>query len=61
VDAPVVFYYDFNSPYAYLAAERIGDLIPDAEWRPIAFAILLSKLGRLGGRPAQRRLRKGVP
>jgi 2-hydroxychromene-2-carboxylate isomerase len=47
VDTPVVFYYDFNSPYAYLAAERIGDLIPDAEWRPIAFAILLSKLGRL--------------
>ena len=52
MDAPVVFYYDFNSPYAYLAAERIGDLIPDAEWRPTAFAILLSKLGRLGGRPA---------
>jgi 2-hydroxychromene-2-carboxylate isomerase len=49
VDAPVVFYYDFNSPYAYLAAERVGDLIPDAEWRPIAFAILLSKLGRLEG------------
>ena len=47
MDAPVVFYYDFNSPYAYLAAERIGALIPDAEWRPIAFAILLSKLGRL--------------
>jgi len=47
VDAPVVFYYDFNSPYAYLAAERIGDLIPDAEWRPIAFAILLGQLGRL--------------
>ena len=47
MDGPVVFYYDFNSPYAYLAAERIGDLIPDAEWRPIAFAILLSKLGRL--------------
>jgi 2-hydroxychromene-2-carboxylate isomerase len=47
VDAPVVFYYDFNSPYAYLAAERVGDLIPDAEWRPIAFAILLSELDRL--------------
>ena len=46
MDAPV-FYYDFNSPYAYLAAERIGDLIPDAEWRPIAFAILLGQLGRL--------------
>jgi len=37
--AGVTFYFDFNSPYAYLAAERIGDLIPDAEWRPIAFAI----------------------
>ena len=46
-----MFYYDFNSPYAYLAAERIGDLIPDAEWRPIAFAILLGKLGRLETRP----------
>jgi 2-hydroxychromene-2-carboxylate isomerase len=41
------FYYDFNSPYAYLAAERIDRLIPDADWRPIAFAILLGRLGRL--------------
>jgi 2-hydroxychromene-2-carboxylate isomerase len=47
VGAPIVFYYDFNSPYAYLAAERIGGMIPDAEWRPIAFAFLLGKLGRL--------------
>jgi 2-hydroxychromene-2-carboxylate isomerase len=49
VGAPIVFYYDFNSPYAYLAAERIGGMIPDAEWRPIAFAFLLGKLGRLEG------------
>jgi 2-hydroxychromene-2-carboxylate isomerase len=42
-----VFYFDFNSPYAYLAAERIDELIPDAEWRPIAFPILLNQLGRL--------------
>jgi 2-hydroxychromene-2-carboxylate isomerase len=42
-----IFYYDFNSPYAYLATERIDDLISDAEWRPIAFPILLSELGRL--------------
>jgi 2-hydroxychromene-2-carboxylate isomerase len=49
VDAPVVFYYDFNSPCAYLVAERIGDLIPDAERKPIAFAILLGELGRLEG------------
>jgi 2-hydroxychromene-2-carboxylate isomerase len=47
VGASAVFYYDFNSPYAYLAAERIGGMIPEAEWRPIAFAILLGKLGRL--------------
>jgi 2-hydroxychromene-2-carboxylate isomerase len=42
-----VFYFDFNSPYAYLAAERIEGLIPDAEWRPIAFPIVLHHLGRL--------------
>jgi 2-hydroxychromene-2-carboxylate isomerase len=42
-----VFYFDFNSPYAYLAAMRIDDFVPDAEWRPIAFPILLHQLGRL--------------
>jgi 2-hydroxychromene-2-carboxylate isomerase len=47
VGGPTVFYFDFNSPYAYLAAERIEDLLPGAEWRPIAFAILLGQLGRL--------------
>ena len=43
----IVFYFDFNSPYAYLAATRIEDLIPDAEWRPIAFPAILMQLGRL--------------
>jgi 2-hydroxychromene-2-carboxylate isomerase len=47
VTASAIFYYDFNSPYAYLAAERIDGLIPNAEWRPIAFAFLLGQLGRL--------------
>jgi 2-hydroxychromene-2-carboxylate isomerase len=42
-----VFYFDFHSPYAYLAATRIEGLIPHAEWRPIAFPILLNQLGRL--------------
>ena len=42
-----VFYFDFNSPYAYLAAERIDGMLPDAEWKPIAFPILLQALGRL--------------
>jgi 2-hydroxychromene-2-carboxylate isomerase len=77
VAIPAVFYYDFNSPYAYLAAERIDGLIPNAEWRPIAFAILLDKLGRLervvqeldrervaaevAGRAAERGLRPFAP
>jgi 2-hydroxychromene-2-carboxylate isomerase len=44
------FYYDFNSPYAYLAAERVDEFVPDAEWKPIAFAILLNQLGELDKR-----------
>ena len=44
------FYYDFNSPYAYLAAERLDEFVPGAEWRPIAFAILLNQLGELDKR-----------
>lgn len=45
--ARAVFWFDFNSPYVYLAAERIDDLIPDAEWRPFAYPFLLGQTGRL--------------
>jgi 2-hydroxychromene-2-carboxylate isomerase len=48
--AAPAFYYDFNSPYAYLAAERLDEFVPGAEWRPIAFAILLHQLGQLDER-----------
>jgi 2-hydroxychromene-2-carboxylate isomerase len=48
--ASATFYYDFNSPYAYLAAERLEEFVPGAEWRPIAFAILLNQLGELDKR-----------
>ena len=41
------FYYDVNSPYAYLAAARIGELIPDATWRPIALGILFREIGKV--------------
>lgn len=42
-----IFRYDFNSPYAYLAAERVEDVLPEARWQPIAFAFLLVAQGRV--------------
>jgi 2-hydroxychromene-2-carboxylate isomerase len=46
-----IFYYDFNSPYSYLAAERISGLFAEAEmeqpeWQPISFGHLLRTTGR---------------
>jgi 2-hydroxychromene-2-carboxylate isomerase len=45
------FYYDFSSPYSYLAAERISGLFAEAgaeqpEWKPISFGHLLAAIGR---------------
>jgi 2-hydroxychromene-2-carboxylate isomerase len=45
------FYYDFSSPYSYLAAERISGLFAEAEleqpeWQPISFGHLLQATGR---------------
>ncbi len=46
VDEPV-FYYDFNSPYAYLAATRVDAVLPAAvRWEPIAFAFVLRARNR---------------
>jgi 2-hydroxychromene-2-carboxylate isomerase len=42
-----VFYYDTNSPYAYLAAQRVDDLIPAAEWRPLPLGILFRSIGKV--------------
>jgi 2-hydroxychromene-2-carboxylate isomerase len=44
---PPDFYYDFSSPYGYLAATRIDDLIPKANWRPIVFGVLIRELGKV--------------
>lgn len=46
-----IFYYDFSSPYSYLAAERISGLFAEAgaeqpEWQPISFAHVLKETGR---------------
>jgi 2-hydroxychromene-2-carboxylate isomerase len=45
--AEAVFYYDFNSPFAYIAAHRVDDVLPvKPRWQPIAFAFLLIAQGR---------------
>lgn len=46
------FYFDFSSPYSYLAAERISGLFAEAgaeqpEWQPISFGHLLKETGRV--------------
>jgi 2-hydroxychromene-2-carboxylate isomerase len=48
------FYFDLGSPYAYLAAERIDDVLPEpAIWQPISLGGLFKANGRsswaLGG------------
>ena len=49
--APASFFYDFSSPYSYLAAERISGLFAEAEleqpeWIPISFGHVLKDSGR---------------
>jgi 2-hydroxychromene-2-carboxylate isomerase len=45
-DRPV-FFYDFYSPYSYLAAERVNSVMPVVpEWRPISFGHILKQSGR---------------
>jgi 2-hydroxychromene-2-carboxylate isomerase len=46
-----VFHYDFNSPYSYLAAERISGVFAEAGaeqplWRPISLAFVIRASGR---------------
>lgn len=45
--AQPVFYYDLNSPFAWLAAERINHVLPVVpEWQPISFGHVLKHTGR---------------
>jgi 2-hydroxychromene-2-carboxylate isomerase len=42
------FYYDFNSPYAYVAAHRVDDVLPvRPRWQPIAFGALIGQIGKV--------------
>jgi len=42
-----LFFYDFYSPYSYLAAERVNSVMPAVpEWRPISFGHILKQSER---------------
>jgi 2-hydroxychromene-2-carboxylate isomerase len=43
---PPRFYFGAISPYSWFAAERIGELIPNAEWRPVFAGALFRSVGR---------------
>ena len=41
-----VFYYDLNSPYSWLAAERVNSVLPEPpEWRPISYSHVIQHTG----------------
>jgi len=42
-----VFFFGAMSPYSWFAAERIGTLLPDAEWRPVFAGGLFKACGRV--------------
>jgi 2-hydroxychromene-2-carboxylate isomerase len=44
--APTLFHFGAMSPYSWFAAERIGALIPDAQWRPVFAGGLFRTAGR---------------
>jgi 2-hydroxychromene-2-carboxylate isomerase len=51
LSSTATFYYDFSSPYSYLAAERISGVFSEAgteqpEWQPISFGHILQASGR---------------
>jgi 2-hydroxychromene-2-carboxylate isomerase len=43
--APIDFYFDYSSPFAYLAIMRAGELGPQVRWRPILLGGLFRTLG----------------
>jgi 2-hydroxychromene-2-carboxylate isomerase len=47
VQAPV-FFYDFSSPYAYLSANRVEEVLGVApRWQPIMFGALIREIGKV--------------
>jgi 2-hydroxychromene-2-carboxylate isomerase len=44
--AAPAFLWDVGSPYAWLAAERVDELIPGVEWRPVLLGGIFRATGR---------------
>lgn len=42
-----LFFFGAMSPYSWFAAERIGGLLPGAEWRPVLAGALFRAAGRV--------------
>ncbi|MBV9311234.1 MAG: DsbA family protein [Solirubrobacterales bacterium] len=43
-----VFFYDVSSPYAYLGAARVDEVLPvSPEWCPIAFGVIVRQIGKV--------------
>jgi len=43
-----VFFYDFSSPYAYLSAHRVEEVLPvQPRWQPILFGSLIQAIGKV--------------
>lgn len=43
---PPLFFFGPISPYSWLAAERVGELVPDAEWCPVFAGGVFKAAGR---------------
>jgi 2-hydroxychromene-2-carboxylate isomerase len=42
------FFYDFSSPYSYLAALRVDGVLPvKPVWQPVAFGVIVQRLGKV--------------
>jgi 2-hydroxychromene-2-carboxylate isomerase len=56
--ARATFYFDLGSPFAYLTAERIGEILPEpVAWQPVSLGALFKLSGRSSwslGDPARR-------
>jgi 2-hydroxychromene-2-carboxylate isomerase len=42
------FFYDFASPYSYLAPTRVDEVLPvRPRWQPVAFGVIVQRIGKV--------------